>query len=74
MATATAQNYAEPSLAKQLLYSRYARGEITRKELADGIGQIRPAARKTPWPYWLVATLLTSVVAALVPPQARRND
>lgn len=73
MASATAINYSEPSLAKQALFTKYAKGEITRQELAKEISRIRPPVPKMPWGQWIVFSLTTILVTALVPPQAKRD-
>jgi hypothetical protein len=73
VASATTVNYSEPSLAKQVVLTKYAKGEITRQELAKEIAHIRPPAPKMPWGQWIVFTLTTILVSALVPPQAKRD-
>jgi hypothetical protein len=73
VASTTTVNYSEPSLAKQLVLTRYAKGEITRQELAREIAHIRPPVPRMPWGQWIVFTLTTILVSALVPPQAKRD-
>ena len=73
MASATSMNYSEPSLAKQMALTKYARGEISRQELVNEIAQIKPPSPKMPWGQWLVFSLTAILVSALVPPQAKRD-
>ena len=70
----TANMYSQPSLAKQIVLSRYAKGEITRQELASEIASVQPPDPHLSWRYRLAALILTTLAAAFIPPTARRND
>jgi len=74
MKTGTIEMYNEPSLAKQIVLSRYAKGEITRQELADQIASVQPPDPHLSWRYRLAALILTTIATAFIPPVARRND
>jgi hypothetical protein len=67
-------HYTEPSLFKQRLYSMYANGEITRQQLAEGIGNIQPPEPQLSWKYRLAAAILIFLINLFIPPSARRND
>jgi hypothetical protein len=66
--------YTQPSLAKQQLYSKYAKGEITRQELAEKIELIRPASPKVTLSYRIAAYIILFIATLFIPPYARRND
>lgn len=66
--------YTQPSLAKQQLFSKYAKGEITRQELAELIGQIQPPSPRVSLSYKIAAYILMLIATAFMPPYARRND
>jgi hypothetical protein len=72
--TAEIARHAEPSLAKQRLYSSYAKGEISRQELAEAVAKIQPPVADLSWKYRLAALILTAIANAFIPPSARRND
>ena len=66
--------YTQPSLAKQQLFSKYAKGEITRQQLAEKIEEIHPASPKVSLSYRIAACILLFIATAFIPPYARRND
>ena len=67
-------SYNQSSLLKQQLYSRYAKGEITRQQLGHYIALVQPPAPKVSWNYRLAVIILTCLATALIPPYIRRND
>jgi hypothetical protein len=74
MKTATVHVYTEPSLAKQAVLLRYAKGEITRQQLAEEIASVQPPDPHLSWRYRLAAMILTTIATAFIPPIARRQD
>lgn len=74
METETVPMYNEPSLAKQLVLSRYAQGQITREQLAEGIASVQPPDPHLSWKYRIAAIILTAIATAFIPPFVRRQD
>ena len=66
--------YTHPSLVKQQLFSKYAKGEITRQELTEQIEQIQPPPRGASLSYRIATFIIVLLVAVFTPPYARRDD
>lgn len=64
--------YFEPSLKKQQLFSKYAKGELSWSALSDEIAKIKPPLPNT-WNRKIVVFIF-SLFLALLPPWARRDN
>lgn len=64
----------ELSLLKQRLLSRYARGEISRVELADEAEKIQPPKVHLSIGKSLLIVIATLLSVALIPPWVRREE
>jgi len=73
-ATIDNQAYCEPSLQKQLLYTKYAKGEMSRAEMAEEIAKIQPPIPERSWKQHLALGAVAFIIAAITPPWARRED
>jgi hypothetical protein len=65
--------YDEASAQKQAAYVSYSRGEISLNELAAQVDEIRPPQKPPTWKR-RIGQFLTALIAALIAPNARRDD
>ncbi len=68
----TSDIYLEPSLKKQQLFSKYAKGELSWSVLSDEIAKIKPPLPSS-WNRKIVV-IAFSLFLALLPPWAKRDN
>jgi hypothetical protein len=66
--------FADLSLKKQQIYRRYANGELTWVEVAEGIEQIHPPSLKMSRKQRIAFIISSVLLAFLIPPWAKRED
>jgi hypothetical protein len=71
---ATQDPCADLSLKKQQVLRRYAEGELTWSQVADGIASIKPPPPKLSTRQKIAVILSTILLSALIPPWARREN
>lgn len=69
----TAAVAANTTQRKQVLYSRYANGELTLDEVAEQVSKIRPTAI-TSKRRRAAAALVAGLIAFLLPPWAKKDS
>lgn len=71
---ATHDSFADLSLRKQQLYRRYANGELSWYQVAEGIGNIKPPPPNLSRKQKIAMCISSVILAMLIPPWAKRED
>jgi hypothetical protein len=71
---ATQEQYSDLSLKKQKVYRRYANGELTWLQVAEGIEGIKPPPPNLSPKQKIALYLSTFLLSVLIPPWAKRED
>lgn len=71
---ATQDPYADLSLKKQQVFRRYANGELTWLQVAEGIDSIKPPPPNLSTRQRIALIISTIILSILTPPGAKRED